>query len=212
MSALLKILPLSIVMVAGPQIITPFLLATSEKARKNLLAYLAGSLAGTVVVTSVIFLVADALDVSSDRESSSGSTTVDWVLLVLLVVAAIHVYRTRNTKSAPKWMSGLMTAEPKSCFLLGLALLSIFPTDLMMNLTVGVFLASGGDPLWYAVPFWALTTLFLAVPLLVLLLLGKRAETTLPAARHWMESNSWVVSEFVIALFVVIELQSIVSA
>jgi hypothetical protein len=34
-----------------------------------------------------------------------------------------------------------------------------------------------------------------SVPLLVLLLLGQRAETILPKARAWMTANSWIRSE-----------------
>jgi small neutral amino acid transporter SnatA (MarC family) len=39
---LLAILPLAIVMIAGPQIISAILIATSQDARRNSLAFLAG--------------------------------------------------------------------------------------------------------------------------------------------------------------------------
>jgi hypothetical protein len=210
-SEFLQILPLSVVMVAGPQIITPFLLATSDNARKNLLSYIVGALLGTVAVTSLVFVLANTLDLRSGG-SEGGSVAVDWVLLALLAAAAVKVYLGRHDAKVPKWMSGLMTAEPRFCFVLGLALLSVFPTDLLMNATVGGYLASNDAPLYHAAGFWALTTFFLAIPLLAILLLGSKADTLLPAMRDWMQTNSWMVSEFVIALFVVIQIQAILSA
>jgi hypothetical protein len=58
-----------------------------------------------------------------------------------------------------------------------------------------------------AIPFFLLTALFIGLPLLVLLALGKRGQTTLPKARDWMNANSWVVSEIVVVFFMVMELK-----
>lgn len=44
MPGLVTVLPLAIVMIAGPQIITPFLLALTENWRKNSAAFLIGAL------------------------------------------------------------------------------------------------------------------------------------------------------------------------
>jgi hypothetical protein len=49
-----------------------------------------------------------------------------------------------------------------------------------------------------------LTVLLLAIPSLLVVLLGKRGQALLPKVRDWMNDNSWIVSEIVIALFVVI--------
>mgnify|MGYP007123207114 CR=1 FL=1 len=55
-----------------------------------------------------------------------------------------------------------------------------------------------------------LTTLFLvALPALTVLLFGKKAEAVMPKVRDWMNDNSWIVSELVIGLFVVITLNSV---
>jgi hypothetical protein len=45
----------------------------------------------------------------------------------------------------------------------------------------------------------------------VLLAMGRRAETTLPKVRNWMNTNSWVVSEIVIVFFLVLELKDALS-
>jgi len=53
--------------------------------------------------------------------------------------------------------------------------------------------------------------LLLAVPSLMVLLLGNRAKVLLPKVRDWMNANSWIVSEIVLVLFVVIVSKSLVS-
>ena len=212
MSNLLQVLPLAVVMVAGPQIISSFMLSTSSGARRNLVAYVGGAILGSVAVTSVVYLVTEATGTESAERSSSGSTTVEWVLVVVLALAAVKVFRGRHDTSVPKWMSGLLEATPRFCFLLGLALLSIFPSDLMINFTVGSFLSSHGSPLWHAVGFWGLTLLLIGIPLWGMLLLGSRAQEVLPKLRTWIEGNAWIVSLAVIGLFMALELKDIVSA
>jgi hypothetical protein len=60
-------------------------------------------------------------------------------------------------------------------------------------------------------PRW-LASILIGLPLLVLLLMGKRADIVLPKMRAWMSDNSWVVSEFVLAFFPVMEILNIVGA
>jgi hypothetical protein len=45
------------------------------------------------------------------------------------------------------------------------------------------------------------TLLLVALPLIDLLLLGKRAEVLLPKVRDWMTNNSWVISKVVLVFF-----------
>jgi len=47
---------------------------------------------------------------------------------------------------------------------------------------------------------------------LILLLLGRRGDTLLPRMRDWMNANSWVVSEAVIAFFLLMEIKTILSS
>jgi hypothetical protein len=41
----------------------------------------------------------------------------------------------------------------------------------------------------------------LAVPLLLAILLGRRADEVLPKVRNWMDRKAWIVSEVVIIFF-----------
>ena len=68
-----------------------------------------------------------------------------------------------------------------------------------------------GDPWWNAIPFILLTLLLLALPVLLVVLLGKRAHVFLPKVRDWMNTHSWIVSEIVILFFTAITIHSLTS-
>ncbi len=44
----------------------------------------------------------------------------------------------------------------------------------------------------------------MALPALAVLALGDRARKFLPKIRHWMDTNSWIVSEVVLVFFIAI--------
>jgi Sap, sulfolipid-1-addressing protein len=201
---LVKILPMAFVMIAGPQILSAIFLATSENWRRNSAAYVTGAaLSITLIVTIAFFASNGAAD------EGASDNTLDIIVLVLLVAAAVHVYLTRKTAEPPKWMGKLQTASPRFSFRLGFLLLGVFPTDILTSFAVGSYLSSHGDPWWHLLPFLFLTLLFLALPGILILAFGRRAEAFMPKARDWMNANSWVVNEIVIALFIAITANSI---
>lgn len=198
-------LPLSLVMVAGPQIISAIFFATSEKWRSDSAAFIFGAAVSiTIVVTASYLLTKGA--VSNNSEGGSSSSGVDHGIVVALVVAMVYVFRRRKRTEPPKWMGKLQTATPRVTFVLGFLLLGVFPSDLVTSIGVGAHLANHGDPWSNALGFIVLALLLLSLPALLVLALGQRAHTLLPKIRDWMGSNSWVVGEAVLAFFVVIVL------
>jgi threonine/homoserine/homoserine lactone efflux protein len=201
---LAKILPMAFVMIAGPQILSAIFLATSENWRRNSIAYVAGAaLSITAFVTAAYFLGSGVVSAGASNDA------VYVVVLALLVLAAIQTYRKREESEPPKWMGKLQTASAGFSFKLGVLLLGVFPTDILTTVAVGSYLSTHDDPWWYCLPFVGVTLLLLALPLILLLLLGDRAQTLMPKARDWMNSNSWVVSELVIGLFIGITASSL---
>jgi len=197
-----KILPLAFVMIAGPQIISAFFFATSESWAKASAAYVAGAAISITAVVSIAYFLANGA--SSSESGGSGLDAVDYVILALLVFAAIHTFRSRDETEPPKWMGKLQTATPKATFVLGFLLLGFFPSDLVTSIGVGSFLGDSGDPWWQSLVFVAVTLLLLGLPALLVAAMGERAKRFLPKARDWMNTNSWIVSEFVILLFIAI--------
>jgi hypothetical protein len=208
--SLVEVLPLAVVMIAGPQILVPIFLATSETWRANSAAYVLGAALSISLVIAIAHLLGSSLGGGGGGLlGPTGQQLLYGAILVLLLYAAIETYRKRNVSEPPKWMGKLTTATPRFSFRLGFLLLGVFPTDLVTSISVGTYLAANGASLTDAAGFVLLTLFILAIPLLSVLLLGERAETVLPRIRDWMDDNSWMISEAVIALFIVLVLQNL---
>jgi hypothetical protein len=201
---LAKIIPLAFVMIAGPQILSAIFLATSENWRRNSAAFVTGAAISVTTVVTLAFLLSTG---ASDKGASSNA--LDIVFMVALLAAGTHTFLTRKTSKPPKWMGKLETAEPKLSFRLGFLLLGIFPTDILTSFAVGGSVAGHGDPWWQVLPFVAMVLLFVAAPALLLVFLGQRGQRLLPKVRDWMNDNSWIVSEIVIGLFVLLTANSL---
>ncbi len=199
-----KVLPLAFVMVAGPQIISAVFFATSPSWKKVSAAYVLGAAVSITLIVSAAYLLASGAESSGDEDS--GLSTIDYVVLALLVFAAINAFRSRKQSEPPKWMGKLQEATPKTTLVLGFFLLGFFPSDLVTSISVGSFLGSHGDEWAEALPFVGLTLLLLASPALAVVAMGDRAQAFLPKVREWMNTNSWIVSEVVIVFFIVIVL------
>lgn len=200
----LEVLPLAIVMVAGPQLLSAIFLATSENWRRNSASFVVGA------AISISLIVTIAYGVGNGTTRGTSNERLYLVVLILLLVAMVHVYRTREQSEPPKWMGKLQTATPRFSFRLGFLLLGFFPTDILTSATVGSFLAGNGAPLMHSIPFIALTLLFIALPSLTLLVFGDRAEAFLPTAREWMNTHSWVVNEVVLVFFIALTINNLV--
>jgi hypothetical protein len=200
------VLPLSIVMIAGPQVITSVFLATSRGWAKNSLVFLLSALVAITTFVTIAYLISKgAKGGSSSSSNGSERTKLDVVLLVLLLFLAVRTYLGRKEAEPPKWMGKLQDATPKLALVLGLLLLGLFPTDIATSAAVGLRLARDGSPWWHSLGFVGLTVLLLAIPSLLVLILGARAQAVLPKVRDWMNNNSWVISECVLGIFIVIE-------
>ena len=197
----LTILPLAFVMIAGPQIISAFFFATSDSWRPSSAAYVLGAILSITLITTLAYLLINGVQNKSDK---SGIGTFDYFVLALLLFAMFHQFRGRNESEPPKWMGKLEDATPKFAFVLGFLLLGVFPSDLVTSIAVGSHIGGRGDPWFELLPFVGLTALLLSTPAILVVLLGSHAQAVLPRVRDWMDSNSWIVSEAVLLLFIVI--------
>lgn len=195
--SLARLLPLAFVMIAGPQILSAIFLATTESWKQNSAAFLAGAGIAITTFTTVGFLLS-----TGARDEGASNTTLDVIILVLLLGAALHTFLTRGQSEPPKWMGRLESIHPKGAFILGFLLLGVFPTDILTSIAVGGSASSNDLPWWSLLAFVFLTLLLIGLPALLVLLLGEKAKEALPKIRDWMNENSWVVSELVLALFI----------
>jgi len=205
----LTVLPLAFVMNAGPQIVSAIFLATSQNARRNSVAFLLGVATAATVGTGLTLLVIQAFGSDDPSTQTSTNNAIDYVIIALLLFLVVRVYLRRNVTEPPAWMGRLQTATPGFSFKLGLMLYLLMPTDIITMLTVGGYLATQDAPLWHALPFIGATVLIAGIPLLILLLMGDRAEVILPKMRNWMTTNAWVVNEVVIVFFLAISISGL---
>ncbi|EMA36431.1 GAP family protein [Halococcus hamelinensis] len=202
----LTVLPLAVVMVSGPQILSAIFLATSNEWRRNSLAFVAGAAVSISLVIGVAFVLGfGAVGTGQSRP------VLHVLILVVILAAMVSTYLKREQSEPPKWMGRLERATPRTSLRLGFLLLGFFPTDVITSATVGSYLATQGLPLTDAVPFVLATLLLLALPSLAVVMLGDRAKTVLPNVRDWMNTNSWVVNEVVLLFFAGIVLNGLLN-
>jgi hypothetical protein len=211
MSALSIVLPMAFVMVAGPQIVTAILLATGTRPRRESAFFLLGAGVATFIgVTASYFLTGlvkrGGAPLGGDARVERA---IDVAIVVLLVFLAWKVSRERGRSQPPPWMAKLESATPLFSLRIGFLLFLLLPGDLISMFTVGAYLAHHGAPWWHGLVFVGLTVALAGVPLLLLVALGKRAQALLPKARDWMTKNSWVVSEIVIAFFLLMTVKDL---
>ncbi|HEY6772287.1 MAG TPA: GAP family protein [Solirubrobacterales bacterium] len=196
----LQILPLALIMVMGPQILTSIFLVTSREPVKNSIAMLIGVVLAACLSLAIWFGIVKAVGI--DPKEGGGPTTADWIVAGLLALAAIHTFLGRGTASVPKWMTALQEAEPKRAFTLAFLLILLMPTDIVAVISTANWLHDNDKDLLHGWPLVAATTLLMALPILAYLLLGHRARDAMPRIRDWLTSNAWLVNIVVIVYFI----------
>jgi hypothetical protein len=201
-----EILPLAITMMVGPQIMSAILFITAPRPVQTSAGFLVGvavaTCAGVAIALGLANLLGDSLG-DSDNSGSLGRV-IQYGLVALLVARAIQNYVGRKTAEPPKWLGTLLTADWKRAMKTGLLLIFLMPSDIIIMLTVGANLAQSHSSWIDALPFIAATLLIAALPLLLYVLLGRRAKDAMPKVRDWMNANSWLVNVIACGLFVIL--------
>ena len=200
-STQLQILPLALIMVMGPQILTAIFLVTSQEPVKNSAAMLIGVLLAAWLSMLIWFGLYNVLGINPPSESS-GPGTADYVVAGLLAVVGIHTFLGRGTASVPKWMTALQSADPKRAFGLAAVLILLMPTDIVAVISTVHWLHKNDVGVLHGWPVVAACTALMALPILGYLLLGRRARNAMPGIRDWLTTNAWLVNLVVIIYFI----------
>lgn len=200
------VLPLAVTMMAGPQIISAIILVTTPRPVRTSLAFLAGVAAavcvGVGVALGLAHLLGGAVDLGGTGNRGSLGNIIKYVLIGLLVLAALRNWRNRADAEPPKWLTSLMTSGAGRALAIGFLVILLMPSDAVVMLTVGVHLVQGSEGFVGALPFIALTVLIAALPLLGRVLFRRRATVVMPRLRDWMNSHSWLINIVVCLVFV----------
>jgi hypothetical protein len=204
----LAIIPLAITMNAGPQIMSAIIFVTAQNPLKLSASFLAGvTIAVTVGVTltyTLATLLGNSVSLGDPSNNGSLGQIIQYLLVGLLVFLSIKSYVRRETTEPPRWLGTLQNAKPRTAFTTGLLLLSVFPSDFIILVTVGMNLAHNDASWLAAVPFIATTILIAALPALGYLLFRRRAQRAMPKVREWMNTHSWLVNIIVYVIFILL--------
>jgi hypothetical protein len=204
----LAILPLAITMMAGPQIMSAIIFVTTSKPVKISVAFIAAvaiaTTVGVLITRTLADLLGNIVSLGNPSDLRSIGHVIQYLLVGLLVFLAVKNYVNRETIEPPRWLGTLLTADWKTALKTGLLLILVFPSDVIILLTVGVDLKQNDLGLGAALPFIAATTLIAALPLLFYLLFHRRAKRLMPQAREWMNTHSWLVNIIACVIFIVL--------
>ena len=155
---LAKILPMTFVMIAGPQILSAIFLATSDGWRRNSVAYITGAaLSITAIISASYFFINGRIGrgrVERHDRHRGPRPTGAWR-------DSTPISSARNRSRPSGWASS-KTRTPKFSFKLGFLLLGVFPTDILTSVAVGQYLANHDSPWWHCGVFVAVTLFLLA--------------------------------------------------
>lgn len=199
--ALISIIPLALVMVTGPQILTSILIATQSKWKKQASLFLIGSTLGMATVISVAYFTGFSLG-----KNSNGNGILKAIIVCLLAYLIVTTYLNRNVKKQSKILDKLQNLNDKTVFAAGLFLMSIFPTDLITNLSVGSTLAYRDKPLWLSLVFIFVTLILLGLPFIFRLVFPKKADSLISQLKQYMKDYAWVINEIILILILVMTL------
>jgi threonine/homoserine/homoserine lactone efflux protein len=209
-SAISEVLPFAIGVAISPGgIIAVILVLISARARVNGLVFTAGWVVGVAVVSTVIYLLADAGDVGSSRSASDTSYWLKLVGGILLVLVAFRDWRKRpaagEAADQPKWMSAIDTLTPVKTGGLSVLLAAANPKNLALSLAAGVSLAqagaSGSEATVGLIVFVIVASLTIAVPVVVYWVGGDRATRVLEGWRQSLSANNAAVMAVLFLVF-----------
>ena len=201
-------MPLAITMMAGPQIMSAIIFVTHPRAVRMSLAFIAGVATGVtvgvIVTRGLASLLGSNVSLGDSGDAGAAATIIQIGLIALLIASMIRNFVKRATIEPPKWLGALMEADEKKAFALAFLLLTIFPSDAIILLTVGANLEQNGNTVFDALPFIGLTVLIAALPFLAYVLFHRRAVRAMPKVRDWMNTHSWLINIIVCAIFILL--------
>lgn len=197
-------MPLAVGVAVSPiPIIAAILMILSKNAGGAAKGFAVGWVAGILVVTGVMTLLAGTLG-GTDSEPSTGASIVKIILGVALVVLAVIQWQERSQTEVPGWMTAIDTLTPVKALGLGALLSGVNPKNLLLCVSAGVAigaggLSAGGDLIAIVVFTLLASVTVLAVVVGYMLAAGKLGPV-LDSLREWLQLNNHAVMAIVLLI------------
>jgi len=208
-----EVLPWAIGVAISPvPLIAVILMLFTPRAKQNGPAFLLGWVVGLGVLAAVVYIVADALNVSSDSTASDSTSTVKVVLGVALIIGGLRRLRKHTAAGAepamPKWMAGVDTFTPVKAAGLGVVLGAVNPKNLVLTIGAATGLAqlgeSSGDAVVGLIAFVVIASSTTALAVGYRIFGGEAAHAHLDEAKAWLTVHNEAVMAVLFLVFGVV--------
>lgn len=210
-----SIVPLGLAVALSPfPVIAIILVLFSERAKASGAAFLAGWVLAISVVTTVMTVIATAIE-SSDPSGSSPLAGVLRIALgtVLLALAARKVRAGAQVDDTgalvlPGWMSTLTTADARRSFTMALLLAGANPKNLIIGAAAALTIGSDGLDTVQRITAIAVFTLIasssILLPVIAHALFSKQLDGALRRLERWLLANHHTVMALLLLIFGVV--------
>ncbi len=194
-------------------IVAVILLLFTPRAKVTSSAFLVGWILGVTVATAVLVWLATIRDIGGAGGDTDSSSIVKLVLGVVLVVIGVRRFLTRpragDEPASPKWLARIQTMRPPGAFVLGIVLSACNPKNLILMAGGAIAIAdagvTGSQRVASIAVFVVVASVAVAVPVVMVLVTGDRAQGTLDAMKAWLlANNATVVAVLLLVIGVVL--------
>ncbi|MEU4416652.1 GAP family protein [Nocardia salmonicida] len=198
------LLPLAVGVAVSPiPIIAAILMILSKNAGGAAKGFAVGWVAGILLVTGVMTMLAGTLG-GTDSEPSTGASIVKIILGVALVVLAVIQWQERSQTEVPGWMKAIDTLTPVKALGLGALLSGVNPKNLLLCVSAGVAIGAGGlsagGDLVAIVVFTLLASVTVLAVVLGYMVAADRLRPMLDSLREWLQLNNHAVMAIVLLI------------
>ena len=195
------LLPTAVGVALSPiPIVAVVLMLGTPKARSNGPAFAIGWVAGLVIVSVIVLLVAGDAD-QADSGSSDVVNIVKLAFGLLLLRIAVQQWRGRpksgEEPTLPTWMAAIDEFRPGKSLGLGALLSGVNPKNLALTAAAAATIAqaglSGGETTVAVAVFVVIGSVTVAGPVLVYLLMGDKAAHLLATMKGFMSAYNNVI-------------------
>jgi threonine/homoserine/homoserine lactone efflux protein len=196
-----ELLPSAVGVALSPlPIVAVILMLGTDRARSNGPAFALGWIAGLVIVSVIVLLVAG----DADQPDSTTSTSISWLqvgLGVVFLAMAGREWRSRprdgEETEMPRWLATVDAFTPAKSLGLGVGLSAINPKNLALTAAAAASIAqaglSGGETVVPVAGFVVIASATVAGPVVFYLLAADRAAGPLASLQEFMSRHNTVI-------------------
>lgn len=207
--ALSDLLPAALGIAMSPfPIVAVILMLFSARAKTNGIAFVAGWIAGLLVVGGAMLLLGSG-STGTASEPSQSSLIIQVLLGLLLLAAALKQWRGFRAQSdepeMPAWMRTIDDFSAGKAFVVAALLSGVNPKNLALNAAGVLVITQAGLPSeqeWIAlIVFVLLASLTVALPVLYYLIGGESSKAALTRMKVWLVANNAAVMAVLLLVF-----------